>query len=241
MIRSYARNPKRASRARLAAISIGVAGVAMLLSACGVVAAFVPPLSVGDPLGVDGQLVTATLDEGALATQSVSHLDETRSFDVPDLDEDLRGFSLAGFHTNAGLEHGVTLAGPAAAAAADHPETFTITRAVLQATLRDDANGSVSFMRDVDLELPFARGACSLDACAYTYAGTDALTDALNVELTDREKLETLVSILMLRGDETPNHGTFRVAVEIDADTSLAGYTVTFELTSDGSTVRLGG
>jgi len=222
-------------------VSVGVAGVAMLLAACGVVAAFVPPLSVGDPLGVDGQVVTATLDEGALATQGASHLDETRSFDVPDLDEDLRGFSLAGFHTNAGLEHRVTLTGPADATVAAYPAAFTITRAVLEATLRDDANGSVSFTQDVDLELPFARGECDADACTYTYAGTDALTDALNVELTDREKLETLVSILMLRGDETPNHGTFRVAVEIDAAAPLAGFTVSFELTSDGSTIRLGG
>jgi|GEM_PF-1260632 len=241
MIRTPARQPKRAGRARLAAISSGIAGVAMLLAGCGVVAAFVPPLSVGDPLGVDGQVVTATLDDGTLATQSVSHLDETRSFDVPDMDEDLRGFSLAGFHTNAGLENRVTLTGPAGSSVADHPETFTISRAVLAATLRDDVNGSVSFTRDVVLELPFARGECDLDACTYTYVGTEALTDALNVDLTERDDLETLVSILMLRGDETPNHGTFRVAVEIDADAPLAGFTVTLELTSEGSTIRLGG
>lgn len=232
-------NPER--RPRRVSITIGIAAVATLLSACGLVAAFVPPLSVGDPMGVDGQVVTASLDDGALTSQATSHLDETRSFDVPDLDEDLRGFSLAGFHTDAGLESRVTLSGPVGSTSADHPEAFTVTRAVVEGSLEDDVNGSVSFTSDIELSLRFARGACDVTTCDYEYAGSDPLDSALSVELTDRDDLERLVSILMLRETETPNRGTFRVAIEIEADTSLAGYTATFTLTSEGSTIRLGG
>lgn len=241
MHRSVPRTTYPERRPRRVSITIGIATVAMLLSACGLVAAFVPPLSVGDPLGVDGQVVTAALDGGGLAPQATSHLDETRSFDVPDLDEDLRGFSLAGFHTDAGLESVVTLAGPLGTTASDHPEAFTVTRAVVEGTLQDDANGAVTFTRDIALSLAFSRADCGVDACEYAYAGTDTLDDALSVELTDRDDLERLVSILMLRETETPNRGTFRVAIEIESDTSIAGFTATFTLTSDGSTIRLGG
>lgn len=235
--------PPRARRpARTVSVAIAIAGAATLLSACGLVAAFVPPLSVGDPLGVDGQAVTATLYDGGLSPQSTSHLDETRSFDVPDLDEDLRGFSLAGFHTNAGLQQRVTLSGSIDTVLEPFPDTITITRAVVGGTLEDDANGNVSFSTDVDLALPFERtDACDATACTYEYAGTDPLENALDVELTDRDELDRLVSILMLREAETPNRGTFRVAIEIDAETSLGGYTVAFTLTSEGSKIRLGG
>lgn len=246
MIRSAPRHtsPRQANlrrRPSRIAVAIAVATAATLLSACGLVAAFVPPLSVGDPLGVDGQVVTATLADGDLALQGASHIDETRSFDVPDLDEDLRGFSLAGFHTNAGLQSRVTLSGPAGSTTVVYPDAFTVTRAVVTGTLQDDVNGAVSFRRDVELALPFALADCDDDACAYEYVGTDALADALNVELTDRDELGRLVSILMLRDAETPNRGSFRVAIEIEADAPLAGFTVGFTLTSEGSTIRLGG
>lgn len=241
MSRSTPRSTSPERRARNLSVAIGIAAAATLLSACGLVAAFVPPLSVGDPLGVDGQAVTATLDDGGLSPQSTSHLDETRSFDVPDLDEDLRGFSLAGFHTNAGLENRVTLSGPTGSLPAEYPDTFTVTRAVVGGTLQDDVNGAVSFTRNVELALPFERTACDVAVCTYAYAGTDPLEDALDVELTDRNDLERLVSILMLRDSETQNRGAFRVAIEIEADTPLGGYTVGFTLTSEGSTVRLGG
>jgi hypothetical protein len=241
MFRSAPRSTSPERRPSKRAITIGLAAAATLLSACGLVAAFVPPLSVGDPLGVDGQRVSATLADGGLALQSTSHLDETRSFDVADLDEDLRGFSLAGFHTNAGLDERVTLSGPLGGTIDEHPDRFTVTRAVVEGTLEDDVNGSVSFTRSADLSLSFARTGCDVDVCTYVYKGDDPLEDVLNVELTDRDELERLVSILLLRETETPNRGTFRVALEIESDASLAGYTVGFTLTSDGSKIRLGG
>lgn len=213
----------------------------MLLSACGVVAAFVPPLSVGDPLGVDGQIVTATLQDGAIQTQSTAHLDVARTFDVPDLEADLHGFGLASFNANAGMAPDVALSGPAGATAPEYPERITVTRALIDAQLWDDVNGSVAFTLDLALALPFERTACSAEGCSYAYVGADSLVDVLDLEITDRTTLGTLVSILVLRETETPNHGTFRVAVEVEADTPLSGYEATFQLTSTGSTIRLGG
>ena len=244
MIRSAARHPKSERRAlerRRTATVIAAGVAAMLLSACGVIAAFVPPLSVGDPLGVDGQVVTATLEDGAIHTQSTTHLDATRTFDVPDLEADLHGFSLASFHVNAGIANDVRLSAPLSAPLSEYPERLTITRALVDARLWDDANGSVAFTLDLALALPFERAACSLDGCAYEYAGADPLASVLDLEITDRSTLEKLVSILVLRETETPNHGTFRVAIEVDADTSLSGYALTFQLISQGSTIRLGG
>lgn len=101
--------------------------------------------------------------------------------------------------------------------------------------------GSVAFTLDLALALPFDRTECGLDGCTYQYAGADSLVDVLDLEITDRATLEQLVSILVLREAETPNQGTFRVAIEVEASTSLSGYAVTFHLTSKGSTIRLGG
>ena len=213
----------------------------MLLSACGVIAAFVPPMSVGDPLGVHGQVVTAALHDGAITTHSTTHLDTARTLDIPDLEANLHGFSLASFHTSAGLANEMTLKGPTDSSAPDHPASITITRALIEAQLWDDVNGSVTFTHDITLALPFDRTDCTLDECTYAYAGSEPLADVLDLEITDRNTLETLVSILVLRETETPNQGTFRVAIEIESGTSLSGYVATFQLTSKGSTIRIGG
>lgn len=244
MTRTEAPNPtpeRKACQRRRIATAIGAGAAALLLSACGYLAALVPPLSVGDPLGVDGQIITATLQEGAIQTHSTTHLDVTRTFDVPDLEANLRGFSLASFHTNAGMANEVRLSGPVGALASEFPERMTVTRALIVAQLWDDVNGSVAFTFDLALALPFERTACSLAGCAYGYTGTDPLADVLDLEITDRATLEKLVSILVLREAETPNQGTFRVAFEVEASTSLSGYVATFQLTSQGSTIRLGG
>jgi hypothetical protein len=244
MIRSTARHDhpdRRAHQQRRASRAIAAGSLALLLSACGVIAALIPPISVGDPLGVDGQVVTAALQDGAITTLSTTHIDTTRSLDITDLEANLHGFSVASFHTNAGLADEMTLKGPTGGAAPDHPARITITRALIEATLRDDVNGSVTFTHDIALALPFERTVCSLDTCTFAYTGTDMLADVLDLEITDRSTLERLVSILVLRETETPNDGELRVAIEIEAGTSLSGYVATFTLTSTGSTIRIGG
>ncbi len=232
--------PARGWLRRRARGAAAAAVAALLLSACGFIAAFVPPIEVGDPLGVHGTVVTAALRDGGITTQSVSHVDTTRTFDVPDLDATLHGFSLASFHTNVGLTNEVRLSDPALGSQAEYPASITITRALIEAELWDDVNGVVTFAQDIALTLRFERGACAADGCTYVSTAS-GLADVLDVEVTDRDTLERLVAILTLGANETPNQGTFRVAIELEADPALTGFVATFHLTSTGSTIRLGG
>ncbi len=244
MVRPAARpfHPATAARTRRHAVRAIVGGAtALLLAGCGVLAALVPPQNVGDPLGVDGRLVTAALDDGGISSQSTTHLDVTRSFDLPDLEADLHGFSLAGFHTNVGLADEIWLSGPPVARMTDGPLRITIARVIIEAELSDDVNGTARFRHEAWPDLSFERTTCTLDGCAYGYVGSGSLTDVLDFELTDPAELARVVAILVLGETETPNHGTFRVAIELEAERSLAGHTATFRLTSHGSTIRLGG
>lgn len=225
-------------RLRLPA-ALAALAAALVLTGCGVVANFVPPIEVGDPLGVDGQRVDATLAPGSYAALT-SHVDTTRSFDLPDLEQDLYGFSVDAFEADAGLEPTVELRG--GSTETDYPERFTVERARVEATLADDANGSVSFERDVALGLTFVRGACASTGCSYSYDGdVDELAGALTLAVTDGAELDRLVAILKLGDRETPNTGSLRVAVDFESDADLAGLTASFTLTSEGSTIELGG
>lgn len=232
--------PHPRSRGRALA-AVAALLLAVLLSGCGLVAAFVPPLDVGDPLGVDGRDLSATFGAGPIDSQIVAHVDHTTTFDLPDLEQDLHGFSLASFYTNAGLETGVTLSGPLGALADSYPERFTVTGALVEASLADDVNGSVSFAQRFDLALPFERDGCEVSSCRYRYAGSEPLADVLDLELTDRADLATLVAVLVRGDEETPNRGSLRVAVEVDSTPGLGGFTATFTLVSTGSKIRLGG
>lgn len=228
-------------RRRHQGASAAAAAAALLLSACGIIAALVPPIEVGDPLGVHGTVVTAALRDGGITTQGVGHVDTTRTFDVPDLEAKLHGFTLAGNHTNAGLTHEVRLSDSMVGSASDDPASITITRALIEAELWDEVNGSVAFTQDIALTLTFDRRVCAVDGCSYVYAGTTPLVDVLDVEVTDRDSLAQLVATLVAGEAETPNQGTFRVAIEVEADAALTGVVATFQLTSTGSTIRLGG
>ncbi len=244
MVRPHARRPhpttaRSEHRSVVRALAAGAA--ALLLGGCGVLAVLVPPQPVGDPLGVDGRLITAVLDEGGIASQSTTHLDATRSFDLPDLEADLHGFSLASFHTNVGLADEVWLSGPTVVRMSEQPERITVARVLIEAELSDDANGAARFSHDARPDLTFERTTCTLEGCTYRFVGTGSLDDALDIDLTDPATLERVVAILVLGETATPNRGTLRVAIELEADRSLTGYTATFRLVSQGSTIRLGG
>lgn len=243
MHRSAARplNPARDRRARpVLSTLVGLAAM-VVLAGCGALATLVPAQPVGDPLGVDGRVISAVLDEGAIETQSVTHVDETRTFDVADLKANLYGFGLAGFHTNVGLADEFWLSGPTVVRLSEQPEHITIARVVIEAELSDDVNGTATFTHDARPDLTFERTECTLEGCAYAFVGPGSLADALDVEVTDPATLDRFVAILVLGDTPTPNRGTFRVAIELDSERSLRGYAATFQLTSNGSTIRLGG
>lgn len=207
------------------------------LTGCGVVAAVIPEIGVGDPLGVDGQEFTTQLAAGGLEAQAQSHQTMHRNLNVRDTDMDLRGFSLARFHANVGLQPEVRLSAPLGA---EYPAEFTVTEVRVSASLSDE-NDAVALQMNRELALTFAKGACDATSCAYRYDGAESLKDALDITVDDKTKLKSLVAVLRLADRETLNEGTFSLAVEVDSDPSLAGFQVTFGLTSEGSKIKLGG
>lgn len=216
--------------------AFAIAAIVPVLGACGLVGAVVPPIDVGDPLGVNSRVVMAQLQDGALVQQAASHVDRTVSFDLRDREQDLRGFGVAAFYTNAGIDPEVTMAVPNGAEA---PEQFTLSRALIAADL-SDANADVAFEHSVSLDLVFERSACEGDTCTYTYTGSEDIGSVLDMEWTDRAELDKVVDILLRGNEDTPNHGSFRVALEVESDTSLTGFTAMFGLSSDGSKIKLG-
>ena len=225
------RYPRRLLRAAMAAALLP------MLAACGMVGAMIPAVDVGDPLGVQGRVIAAQVQDGPIATRAITHVDRTTSMDLPDLEQDLRGFRIAALYVGAGFSDEVRLSGANFDAA---PQTFTIDRAVIEATLADDRDGSVTFHAAMDLDLTFEKATCDATGCTYRYTGDTDLAHALDLDLTDRAQLDRLVKILVARGEPTPNTGSFRVAVQFDGDTSLAGYTVRFTLESEGTKLKLG-
>lgn len=222
-----------------ARVGVTCLAASLLLSACGMIAAFVPAIDVGDPLAIDERTVTATLQDGAIRTQATSHVDRTETMDLPDLEQDLHGFSLAAFRADIGLSDGIVLTG--SPDAGSYPDTVTLTGARVEASLSDEANGSVAFDESFALDVDFRKQDCNDVSCRYLVEGSADLTGILGIELTDREQLETLVAILIRGEEETPNTGSIRLAVQLDSTPGVAGLTATFKLTSGGSTIRLGG
>ena len=218
-----------------------------LLAGCGVVATFIPPIEVGDVLGVDGQTVTATFGEpaSALTTQvaSVSSATFEQTFDDQELD--LYGFSLRDFVAVIGLDQRVVLHAPIGGT---FPDSFTLTHASISATLSDEVNGSATMTLEHDLELLFDRdeGSCGPLSCSYLYHGDpDLLAEALTLIASENDDaqatLRRFVDIVRLQGDASPNSGSFTISVEVDSTPSLAGFEGRFRLKSASTTIRLGG
>lgn len=213
------------------------AAILPVLAGCGMMGAMIPAVDVGDPMGVNQRIVLATVQDGPIALRSLTHVDRTTTMDLPDVEQNLRGFGVAGLHIDAGFSGEVTLTGADLSSA---PDAFTIDGALVEATLADERDGSVTFRDEAELDLTFEKTSCDADACSYRYAGDDDVGSALDLNWTDRAKLDALVEILVKRGEETPNEGTFRVALQFDGEDSLAGYTVRFTLVSEGSKLKLG-
>lgn len=225
-------------RVRAAFRFVALASAATILSACGMVAVFVPPLDVGDPLGVNERTLTAALNEGPITPQATAHVDSVTTHDLPDLEQDLHGFSLAGFRTDVGLGERIYLTGSPDAAA--YPETVTITGALVAAHL-SDVGGAVEIEERFDLDVEFVRDTCGEVSCSYRTADGMSASGLLSFGTTDRAKLDTLVDILVRGERETANTGILRIAVQLESTPGVTGLTATFTLTSKGSTIELGG
>ena len=220
-----------------------------LMTGCSLVAAFIPPVEVADPLGVDGQSLTllfgavnaSSSSEAAPTPQALSQAQAavTRTFDDQELD--LRGFSLASLDVEMGLESTVSLTRPVTAR---FPTSFTLVQTSGVATLQDDANGEATLDFAHKLDLVFTRdAACDLAAlsCDYRYVGDDAaLASALSIAEKDGGTLRTFVDIVRLGVQNTPNTGRFSVGLSVDSEPGLDGFSATFTLRSGKASIKVG-
>lgn len=218
-----------------------------LLTGCGVLATFIPPIEIGDVLGVDGQILTVTFEEpgSGLARQvmGASTVVVEQNFDDQELD--LRGFTVRDFVTVVGFEPLVRLRAPLGGS---YPDDFVLTRASASATLSDAVNGSATMTLERDLGLLFERdeGSCDLQSCGYLYSGDPAfLAEALTLIASESAggaaTLQRFVDIMRLDGAASPNQGRFTFVLEVDSDPGLDGFEATFRLKSGGTTIKLGG
>lgn len=167
----------------------------LVLAGCGVVAAFIPPIEIGDPLGVEGQRITASFAQATSSSietqrirpQAVSKAQTTVGKAFADSELDLRGFKIEAFHAAIGIDPGVTVFAPAPDA--PFPSTFEITRLSVSADVEDDVHGSASMSVEKNVSLVFELDAesCSSGACYYWLADGDAFKDAFSITATDAD------------------------------------------------------
>ncbi len=226
----------------------------LFVTGCGLVAAFIPPVEVADPFGMDGQSLTllfgpanidvsaADASAAALTPQAESQAQAavTRTFDDQALD--LRGFSLARLDVQMGFAPTASLARPLSAT---FPTSFILVRTFGVATLQDETNGEAVLEFAHDLNLVFTRdAACDLAAlsCTYRYVGDEeALASALSVAANDRGTLRVFVDVVRLNTENTPNTGRFSVGMSAESEPGLDGFSATFVLRSGKATIKVGG
>ncbi len=231
--------PTRPRPVRLAVVG---AALASLLAACGLVATFVPPIEVGDPMGIDGAEVRGELGSERLAPAAVSYLGARFPLAFDDMlsRDDLRGFSIASFTTPVVLDPRVRVEGPDGTTEGDYPDTVTVTGLWMNVSIEDDDHGPVTFGGSAtDWNVAFDKESCDADGC--TYRATVGPDSPVQVRATDPDDLRTLVDILAIDDGNTPNRGHLDVEIRVDAEPAVHGFTATFRLATDGSRVRLGG
>ena len=216
--------------------------LAAFLTGCGLVAAFIPPIEIGDPLGVAQQTLTTTFgSSGALRTQAISNGERTVSRSFEDVEFDLRGFSLAELNIPVGLGTTIKLHAPSADAA--FPQQFTLTYASVEGSVTDAVNGTATMTVEHSLDLTFVlnESTCNAGTCNYTYAGSEDLAQVLTVNVADGAVLQQFINVIRLAGEPTPNIGQFTMSLTADSEPALDGFSATFVLHSKGATIRFGG
>lgn len=219
--------------------------VPVFLTGCGVVAAFIPPIEVGDVFGVDGQTITASFAEpsSALMTQVVSVAEKTTEREFEDAELDMKGFSLSSLDSKISLEPKVTVTAPHVDAV--FPKSFSLNYLAADATVSDKVNGSAHLSTEQNIKVVFTliEDSCKGLSCKYQYASGDALEGVLNIKTMNNEgqSLRKFVQIIRLQGNPSPNLGQLKVTLKVDSDPGMAGFTATFALRSAGTLIKLGG
>lgn len=206
-----------------------LAGLALLLSACGLLNAFVPDQQVTDPLGIDGQQVTlAAVSTAGLSAQAAAGTTFGGSFSGTFGDFDASGIPSGvhpnGFSTDIGIGAIATLA---TSSPGSLPATFDVTGVSLTLTVAD-GSGAPSFT----LTPPYSKSgtllhlnqtSCTSTSCNYDVtAGPDLGKALVSLNLTSAD-VATLWSIVTAGNPTNDAKGTVSLTVSqtLPSDTTL--------------------
>ncbi len=206
---------------------------AVLLGGCGLIAAFVNPIEVEDPLQLEGATITTQrLDNTALGTLASFAGTYTTAFN--DFDIDLQGFGVGGFRNNISIEPSLSVTRPDNG----YPDSFNITSTTLNVTLADD-NDNVTLESTFNAPITFGLdAACASDAasCDYTFASGPDLEQALFVlavqAASEAQRIYTIITTGQVEGEGPDNNVSATLSLETESTPDLVGGTITVTLTS---------
>lgn len=224
---SYAASDRGSSRGLLWRV-LSIAAV-LVLGACSAI----PPQSVSNPLGLDGQQIPVAFP-GSAVTQVVAG-DGAGTFTFADIDVDL--VLSPGAMTNTIGIASARLSGP------DGPATITITDPVLSVRIWHGADSYTEAASDARVEASLTTsapivlklGSCfpiDTGPCNYTYQSGPTTFGDLKLSGTP---LSTLLGIITEA--PTPNSGSVGLTLHADPD-DLAGRTLTLILEASEGEIR---
>ncbi len=222
----------------------------LALSACGAVALFVPPIEVGDALGVDNRVVTLYLaKDKSLASTSLGTSNYTAVGEVSKTFEDtkeldLKGFSVQDFKADVKLDKNLILDSlNKAASSSNFPSELKLIDLSVTARLEDEPNGLVSMALSKPLNLKYSldSNSCKAGKCTYTSDDSDK---GLSFALTESDGalLNKLIKIIKEEGGKSSTNKSYiRLEITVQSESGLENYRMDLTLHSKGSKIKLGG
>jgi len=219
----------------------------LAMSACSL---FIPPIEVGDALGVDNRVVSLSLKEksataGYDIASSIDYIaigEVSRSFE--DSSVDLHGFSVSDFRANVKIDKELILdALDTAVANSSFPKELKLVDLSVTARLEDEPHGAVSLALSKPLNLKYSldAGSCKAGKCKYVSSDSDK---DLSFELAESNGalLAKLIKIIKEEGGtSSTNKSYIKLEITVQSQAGLANYKMDITLHSKGTTIRLGG
>lgn len=200
----------------------------LVLSGCGLI----PPIDLGnDPFGLDGQVVTTTVQpESALAVAATATTPTPVSVEFPNIDLG-RAPRPSQIAADFGIQNVLTVSIPGAATTALYPETITLTSVSFEASLSEPGTGPVNVGATLSGSVVFTRGECSLTSCQYSAA--DAELEEATINFSGQ-------AMAIIFGGSEPNTATMSVRLELDSTPELpAGTIISVTLKAGKAVARL--
>lgn len=218
----------------------------LALSACGAVALFVPPIEVGDALGIDNRVVSLGLANGTATNSYIAKGEVSKTFeDTSELD--LKGFSVQDFRAIVKLDKELILdslnKSIASSSVSGFPSELKLLSLSVTARLEDEPNGVVSMAVTKPLSLKYSldESNCNAGKCKYVSSDSDK---GLSFELSESDGalLSKLIKIIKEEGGKSSTNNSYiKIELTVQSETGLANYKMDITLHSEGTKIKLGG